>query len=81
MSNHDEKWHRRHAIQLAAQLPEHPEDALAVLRYATELVEQFLAPSYPQEAQGRPVVAFRRTGASSPRERAISSVSPSALPK
>jgi hypothetical protein len=39
----EENWHRRHAIMLASQLPEDPEDALAVLRLATELVTGFMA--------------------------------------
>lgn len=38
-----EGWHRRHAIQLAAQLPEDPKDALIVLELARGLVETFLA--------------------------------------
>lgn len=33
----EKPWHRRHAIQLAAQLPEEQEDALLVLE-ATKLV-------------------------------------------
>jgi hypothetical protein len=32
-------WYRRHAIQIAAALPETTEDALIVLRLTTELVE------------------------------------------
>ena len=39
----EENWHRRHAIQLASQLPEGTEDALAVLRLAAELVTGFLS--------------------------------------
>lgn len=35
-------WHRRHAIQIAAALPESPEDALIVLELAKELVTGFL---------------------------------------
>jgi hypothetical protein len=34
----EQPWHRRHAIQLAAQLPEGKEDALAVLDAARRLV-------------------------------------------
>jgi len=30
-------WHRRHAIHIASQLPEDPEDALAVLRAALKI--------------------------------------------
>lgn len=41
---HIEAWHRRHAIQIAAALPETREDALAVLELARELVETFLCP-------------------------------------
>jgi hypothetical protein len=39
--------HRRHAIQVAASLPEAPEDALIVLRLATQLVTDFLAVDEP----------------------------------
>lgn len=45
-----EAWHRRHALHLAAQLPENPEDALMVLDCARELVEKFLAPSFSAPA-------------------------------
>lgn len=44
----EENWHRRHAVMLASQLPEKTEDALAVLRLATQLVTDFLAE--PDEA-------------------------------
>jgi hypothetical protein len=37
-----QSWHRRHAIQLAAQLPDNIDDARAVIRYLTELLEDFL---------------------------------------
>jgi len=33
----EEPWHRRHAIQLAAQLPDNQEDALIVLRFERAL--------------------------------------------
>jgi hypothetical protein len=36
-------WHRRHAIQIVAALPETSEDALMVLELAKQLVEGFLA--------------------------------------
>lgn len=36
------EWQRRVALQIAAQLPENTEDALLVLKLATELVETFL---------------------------------------
>jgi hypothetical protein len=38
---HD-RWLRRQAVPLAAQLPDGKDDALAILRYATELVTGFL---------------------------------------
>lgn len=39
----DDSWHRRLAIQIAAQLPEKPADALAVLELTKVLVISFLA--------------------------------------
>lgn len=41
-----EAWHRRHAIQIAAALPETREDALTVLDLARELVENYLCPPH-----------------------------------
>jgi len=38
---------RRLAIQIAGQLPEETEDALAVLAYARRLVREFLAEGEP----------------------------------
>jgi hypothetical protein len=38
-----EAWHRRHAIQIAAALPEDAEAALIVLELAKQVVERFLA--------------------------------------
>ena len=47
-----EAWHRRHAIQIAAALPEDGADALVVLELARELVVTYLCP--PQrEAEPR----------------------------
>ena len=43
-----EAWHRRHAIQIAAALPETVEDALIVLELAHRLVTGFLAGDVPQ---------------------------------
>ena len=37
-----EAWHRRHAIQIAAALPEDRENALLVLELTRELVDSFL---------------------------------------
>ncbi len=42
-----EAWHRRHAIQITAVLPETAEDALIVLELARELVQGFLRGPQP----------------------------------
>jgi hypothetical protein len=47
-----EAWHRRHAIQIAAALPETVEDALIVLELARVLVENYLAPQRPEPPGG-----------------------------
>jgi hypothetical protein len=39
----EEGWHRRHAIQIACQLPEKTEDSLIILRLAMILVRGFLS--------------------------------------
>jgi hypothetical protein len=44
-------WHRRHAIQIAAALPETSEDALLVLDLARKLVEGFLSGEKPDPAK------------------------------
>ncbi len=38
----NEAWQRRQALQVAAQLPDNPTEALAVLRHAETLVRSFL---------------------------------------
>lgn len=38
----ENSWHRRHAIQLASQLPEGTEDATIILRLMAQLVTDFL---------------------------------------
>jgi hypothetical protein len=43
-----EEWHCREAVMLASQLPEKTEDALLVLRLATELVADFLTVDEPE---------------------------------
>jgi hypothetical protein len=58
-------WHRRHAIQIAAALPEDAEDALMVLELARELVERFLyAPPEPPggERERGKVMSLRAPG-------------------
>lgn len=86
MESNGAGWRKRLAIQLAAQLPEGTEDALVVLGYAQELVTEFLASGgdgYPQKKsvvdQRRPLTVVSES--ISPSLRAISSGSPSALPK
>ncbi len=39
----DDAWRRRQALQVAAQLPDNPKEALTVLRHAETLVRSFLA--------------------------------------
>ena len=61
-------WRRRHAIQIAAQLPEDAEDALIVLECARELVEGFLArplPSQSDQPEGLVLVFSEASGPSS----------------
>lgn len=56
-----ENWHRRQAIQLAAQLPEDAKDALIVLELTKELVEVFLKGSQEPLDRERPapgILAF-----------------------
>jgi len=53
----EESWHRRQAVMLASQLPEETEDALLVLRLATQLVTDFLTVDQP-ERKPAPVIAL-----------------------
>lgn len=57
-----EAWHRRHAIQVAAALPETREDALLVLELSRDLVEGFLhavqRPAEPLERDRGAVVSL-----------------------
>jgi hypothetical protein len=50
-------WHRRHAIHIVAALPEETEDALIVLRLATQIVTDFLAQLEPTK-KAAPVVVL-----------------------
>jgi hypothetical protein len=62
-----EAWHRRHAIQIAAALPETGEDALIVLELARELINSFLyAPPEPPRGAREPgvVVSLKPGGLS-----------------
>ena len=40
-----ENWHKRHALQLACQLPDNASDAKAVLRAVEDLVDSWLHPA------------------------------------
>jgi hypothetical protein len=37
-------WLRRQAVLVASHLPENPDDAAEVLRYASEVLEKFICP-------------------------------------
>lgn len=61
MPENNSDWRRRHALQIAAQLPEDVEDALAVLDLARELVEKFLqVPVLSEPSTGKVVREGRR---------------------
>jgi hypothetical protein len=53
-------WQKRHALQLASQLPDDPEDARAVIRYLTQLVDLVEQLSEPAPQVSRPVLAFHK---------------------
>jgi hypothetical protein len=38
----EEAWHRRHAVQLASQLPDDPEDAALIIAAVRRLLDGFL---------------------------------------
>lgn len=57
-------WHKRVAMQIVTQLPEDPREALTVLAYAKELVENFLG---AQEPSADRVVSFPPAASSSRR--------------
>lgn len=77
--------YRRQALQLATQLPEGRDAALAVIEYLRQLVDNFVEPLPPDTGdQGGDLVLLRSNSAAdgtSPRRRAKSSGSPSGLPK
>lgn len=82
MAKHNQAWRRRHAIQMAAQLPENHEDALAVLALLKELVDSFLAPEADEPRrldQEGSLVAFPGSS-SAPNRRANSNGNPSERP-
>ena len=71
-------WLRRQALQIAAQLPENPDDARAVLAEVGKLVQFFFEP--PGRPLDQAVLRFPG-GPSSPKRRAKSKGNPSDLPK
>lgn len=82
MAKHNDSWRRRHAIQMAAQLPDHHADAVAVLALLKELVDNFLSPeaeNRPAAAQEGSLVAFPGSS-SAPNRRANSNGNPSERP-
>lgn len=75
-----ENWQRRQGLQIAAMLPDDPNDALQILQFARELVENYLQkPKQEAAASAHAVLDFRDS--SSPRRSARSRVSPSSLPR
>lgn len=56
----DDRALRRHAIQIAAQLPESEQDAIQVLRYAFELATGFME---GRRTTSDPVVQLHPIGA------------------
>jgi len=68
--SHD-RWLRRQAVQLAAQLPDGRDDALAILRYASELVTDFLeadalVPGHRRVVERLPQLPCQLNGNTSP---------------
>ncbi len=55
-----EQWHRLHAMIIAGQLPDGPDDALAVIDYVRELVETFLHSETPEPAPKAKVLSLIR---------------------
>jgi hypothetical protein len=54
-----ENWHKRHALSLAAQLPENASDANAVIRELQHLVDSWLHPEVIAQPSAN-VLAMRR---------------------
>jgi len=62
-----QEWLRRQAVQIAAQLPENPDDAIQVLDLAKTLVNSFLRPQEPRERLPGDIVPFPASASSSSR--------------
>lgn len=63
MNGEKSAWRRRQAIQIASQLPENMDDALAVLEHARDLVINFLGDGFarekPQDRLGAPAFTLQ----------------------
>ena len=68
---------RHRAVQIAAELPSDPELACQVLKYAQEVVDNFMRPRMPQDAK---ILAHPALVAASPKSRSLAPESPSAAP-
>lgn len=44
-------WHRRHALTLASQLPDDPQEARMVLEALREIVERYLVPDAAEPSE------------------------------
>lgn len=75
MKSGNDGWRKRLAVQLAAQLPERPEDARAVIEYLSEILRDFI--SRPREAGGPKVIEMDQIAAS---RRASSTGNPDGSP-
>jgi hypothetical protein len=62
-----EDWLRRQAVQIAAQLPENPDDAIRVLDLAKSLVDGFLRPQETLSRLAGEVLTFPVSASSSSR--------------
>jgi hypothetical protein len=60
-------WHRRHALQIAMQLPEDKAHALIILEAARKLVTDYLGEDTPRLEEDRPLALEPET----PREPAV----------
>ena len=49
-------WHRRHALQIAMQLPDNFADALLVLEATRDLVQNYLGEDFVRPVEERPLV-------------------------
>ena len=76
----ESNWQRRQALQIAAMLPDNPDDALLVLGYARVLVERYLQSAATPGTEGNHAVVDFPDSATS-RRRTKSRVMPSKRPR